>query len=112
MDQNKIDMFITANSDKFEPAQLAIIKQKLSEASDDKFMVLQCVKLQSPTTNLIISLFLGAYGIDRFMVGDTGLGIGKLLTLGGCGFWAIIDWFMISGRTREVNYQKVVTALI
>ncbi|WHZ07205.1 MAG: hypothetical protein OJF59_000958 [Cytophagales bacterium] len=42
-------------------------------------------------------------GIDRFIIGDTGLGIGKLLTCGGLGIWAIIDWFMIMPATREKN---------
>ncbi|MFN4945357.1 MAG: TM2 domain-containing protein [Chryseotalea sp.] len=46
-------------------------------------------------------------GIDRFMIGDTGLGIGKLLTCGGFGIWTIIDWFLIQGATREKNMQKL-----
>lgn len=35
------------------------------------------------------------------------MGIGKLLTCGGLGFWAVIDWFMISDSTREQNYEKL-----
>ena len=41
------------------------------------------------------------------MIGDTGLGIGKLLTCGGLGIWAIIDIFLIQGATREKNMQKI-----
>lgn len=37
------------------------------------------------------------------MIGDTGMGIGKLLTCGGFGIWAIVDWFLIMGATREKN---------
>ena len=37
------------------------------------------------------------------MLGDTGLGVGKLLTCGGLGIWTIIDWFMIMPATREKN---------
>ncbi len=47
---------------------------------------------------LLISLFLGGLGIDRFYLGYTGLGIAKLLTLGGCGFWALIDFILIAMR--------------
>ena len=47
-------------------------------------------------TTLVISLFLGVLGIDRFYLGYTSLGILKLLTLGGCGIWALIDLFRIA----------------
>jgi TM2 domain-containing membrane protein YozV len=43
------------------------------------------------TTALILSILLGGLGVDRFYLGYTGLGVAKLLTLGGCGVWAIID---------------------
>lgn len=60
---------------------------------------------------LIVSLLGGSLGIDRFMLGDTGLGVGKLLTCGGLGIWTIIDWFMIMGATREKNVEKLQMAL-
>jgi len=44
---------------------------------------------------LLLSLFLGTLGIDRFYLGYTVLGVVKLLTLGGCGIWALIDLIMI-----------------
>lgn len=49
-------------------------------------------------TALLLSFFLGAFGIDRFYLGYTGLGIGKLLTFGGCGVWALIDLILIAMR--------------
>jgi len=53
---------------------------------------------KSYVTALLLSFFLGGLGVDRFYLGYTGLGIAKLLTLGGCGIWAIIDFIMIATR--------------
>ena len=53
------------------------------------------------TTALLISFFVGVFGVDRFYLGQVGLGVAKLLTLGGCGIWALIDFILIA--MRKVN---------
>ena len=50
---------------------------------------------KNKTVAILLSLFLGGLGIDRFYLGYTGLGILKLLTLGGLGVWALIDFIRI-----------------
>jgi hypothetical protein len=56
---------------------------------------------KSYITAVLLSFFLGALGIDRFYTGQIGLGIGKLLTAGGCGIWALVD--LILYATRKVS---------
>jgi TM2 domain-containing membrane protein YozV len=46
-------------------------------------------------TLLLLSIFLGGFGIDRFYVGKIGTGILKLITGGGCGIWWVIDIILI-----------------
>jgi TM2 domain-containing membrane protein YozV len=100
-------MFIMTNGKFFESHQLVRIREKLLQIDDSRWIELQLLQFKDPTTSLIISLLGGGLGIDRFMIGDTGLGIGKLLTCGGLGIWAIIDWFLIMGATREKNMEKI-----
>lgn len=51
----------------------------------------------------LLWLFLGALGGHRFYLGHTGIGIGMLLTLGGLGFWTLIDAFFINKNLRLQN---------
>jgi TM2 domain-containing membrane protein YozV len=107
MEQNKVDIYIATNAKFFESHLIPQIHDMLCKADDSKFIMIQTVNLKDPTIMLIVSLFGGHFGIDRFLIGDTGLGVGKLLTCGGFGIWTIVDWFMIMGRTRELNFQHL-----
>ena len=50
---------------------------------------------------------MGLLEFDRFLLGQIGLGVGKLLTCGGCGIWSIVDLFLIMDATRQSNAQKL-----
>lgn len=50
------------------------------------------------TLTLILSILVGHLGVDRFMMGQIGLGILKLITGGGFLIWWLIDWIMIATK--------------
>ena len=53
---------------------------------------------------LLLSLVLGYLGVDRFYLGHVGLGILKLITLGGLGIWYVVDLILIAtGGMRDSN---------
>jgi len=107
MEANKVDMFIMSNGKFFESQHIMQIRERLLELDENKWALLSTTNFKDPTIVLVISILGGSLGIDRFYIGDTGLGIGKLLTCGGLGVWGIIDWFLIMGATKEKNFAKL-----
>jgi TM2 domain-containing membrane protein YozV len=111
MDAQKIDLFIMSNAKFFEGFQMPQIKDRLTKVDDSKWAILQIMQFKDPTLMLIVSLLGGTLGIDRFIIGDVGLGVAKLLTCGGFGIWTIIDWFLIMGATRQKNIEHLYQVL-
>ncbi len=107
MEAQKVDMFLMTSSKYFVDYQIPQIRERLLAMDDSRLVYVQSISFKDPVMMLIVSILGGSLGIDRFIIGDTGLGIGKLLTCGGLGIWQIVDWFLIMGRTREINYQKL-----
>ena len=107
MDSQKVDLFIMSNARYFESYHLNVIRDRLMAIDDSKWGLMTTLQFKDPTTSLIVSILIGSLGIDRFIIGDVGMGIGKLLTCGGLGIWYIIDWFLIQQATREKNMQKI-----
>ncbi len=106
MDSQTVDMFMMSNAKFFESHHLGAVREKLLSLDESKWSLVQTMQFKDPTTSLIVSLLGGGLGIDRFLIGDTGMGVGKLLTCGGLGIWTIIDWFLIMGATREKNMEN------
>ena len=105
MDIQKVDLFILTYGKYFENNHLVAIKDRLLQLDDSKWLALQSIQFKDPSTSLIVSILAGSLGIDRFIIGDVGLGVAKLITCGGLGIWTIIDWFLIMGITREKNME-------
>jgi len=85
--------------------ELLGIANSVPEGKRSEFVSRLTTRIKNPTVLLGVSIFLGTYGVDRFMLGQIPLGIIKLLTVGGFGIWTIIDWFTVGGRTRDLNIR-------
>ena len=111
MDQQKVDMYIMTNQKYFPAEKIMLIKERLLALDEQRFQMVSMIELKDPTTILLVSIFLGALGIDRFMLGETGMGILKLLTLGCFGILTIVDWFTVQKKARELNFNKLMVLL-
>lgn len=111
MDSQQVNLFLATNSKFFSPDKIMVIKTQLENLDDSKAMRVQSISYKDPTMLLIISIIAGNLGVDRFMLGDTGMGVAKLLTCGGLYIWTIVDWFTVQNRTKDYNFQKFTEAI-
>ena len=111
MEQQKVDMFMMMNNKYLPESQILFVRERLLAADDSKEGLLHAIQFKDPIIALILSLLTGNLGIDRFFIGDTGLGVAKLITCGGLGIWTIIDWFLIMNATREKNFARLMSVL-
>ncbi|MCR4612657.1 MAG: TM2 domain-containing protein [Bacteroidaceae bacterium] len=107
MDQQKVDMYLATNGKYFPEDKLPFLRDALLQVDDSRWTMLQTLQMKDPLTLLLISIFLGECGVDRFMLDEIGLGILKLLTAGGCGVWWLVDLFLIQDKAKEFNYKKL-----
>ena len=121
---NFTDSFLSANTGSFPSEQLPSLRERLSQLDDSQAnQVIAAANVKNPTTALILSIFLGGFGVDRFYIGNTGLGIGKLLTtvllavitlglsLSVTWIWVVVDWFLIINATKKANLVAINNAL-
>lgn len=100
------------------------LRTKIESASEDKYKKIKELKLKNTYVTVILSLFLGIFGVDRFYAGDIKLGIGKLAMglvgyifggFGTVGFtvqllsyvWWIEDIFFSYRLSRKRNSEKI-----
>lgn len=104
--------FLIENQKKFNTMDLMAIKEHLDKMSDKELIMLNSMDFKDPTISLLLSVIVGGFGVDRFYIGDTGLGVLKLLTGGGLGVWWIVDMFVITGKTKKNNIKDFHEVLV
>ena len=107
MEQTTVQSVLAAVRENVPAEEIANLTRALEAAPEEKAQQILGLSLKSPMVMLIIAWFLGGFGVDRFMLGKTGQGVGKLLTCGGCGIWAIINLFTVMGETKKFNLEKI-----
>ena len=95
-------------SSKIPAGSIPSVRTRLenTDISESEILALQS-QMKDPLLSILLSIFIGSLGIDRFYIGDVGLGIGKLLTGGGCGIWWLIDIFLIVDATKQKNLEQL-----
>lgn len=112
MDQNKVNQILFTLSSKLPPETIPMVRERLLNSDVDEMVFYSLTStLKDPTISLVLSIVLGYFGVDRFYIGDVGLGVGKLVTCGGCYIWWLIDIFLIMNRTRQRNFEMLMAQL-
>lgn len=110
MDKNLIEQLILFNSDKLPRESLPYLQHMLIDM-DTQIVQMRFASFKDPMTALLISIFVGTFGVDRFYTGDIGLGILKFITCGGFGIWWLYDLFVIMDIVRKKNYQILASGI-
>lgn len=100
--------FFIAKANCFTADQLDEVSEILSHATEEQLEELN-KKIKSPAFMTLLALFLGCFGIDRFMMGDMVVGFYKLITCGGLGFLTLYDACTTASRVREKNFQAILS---
>lgn len=104
----QVASFLGENMKRFNSSDMMMIRGRLAEMSESQMVVLNSTEFKNPNAALLLSVFLGSWGVDRFYIGDVGAGVGKLLTAGGLGIWWLVDLFVISNKTKKNNVKDFV----
>jgi len=96
-----------------QPDELAFIQsliKDMTDAQQQQFILFYQGKRrdQQNLTLMTILGFFGVAGIQRFMTGETALGILYLLTAGFCGIGTIIDLVNIKSLTYQFNQKQAI----
>ena len=79
---------------------------RLTKGFDDSRKMIFHSQFASEKKDRGTATILALFFYDRIWLDDIGLGIVKLITLGGCGIWGLIDIFTAGSRCDHYNRRK------
>ena len=106
MEQQQVEQLIAIYGNKLPIESIFTVREKLLSLDYNTASII-LAQAKDPTISIILSIIVGAWGIDRIYIGDVGLGIIKLRTCGGCGIWWLIDLFLIMDATKRKNLLQI-----
>lgn len=119
MEKNKVHAIMMQYRDLIDPENLPTLKNALERVDDSVYEELLLVPTKSPITTILLSVFCGGFGVDRFYLGDVGLGVTKLLlitllaipTFGLISIWSLLDIYFCYRKAKEINFKNVMQRL-
>lgn len=111
--EQQVEQLIAAYGERVPISCLSSLREMLlSTTMSYSEVQVVLMQMKDPIISLILSIIVGSLGVDRFYVGDIGLGIIKLITCGGFSIWWLVDIFLIMGKTRMKNYEQLTQVLL
>ena len=104
----RVQRFLVENRKNLPQKRMEEIRQMLTGLNNEQWDNVEYIVFKDPTLMLVISVLIGEFGVDRFMLGDVKNGAIKLLLTIFCLvglIWWIIDIFKVNEMTLDYNYR-------
>lgn len=112
MDANNVNLLVLQYKDKIPSEKVVVFKTALEASKDEKVSAIAMARTYNPVLVMILSIFLGGWGIDRFYIGDVGLGIAKLLVGWLTLFiWPLVDIYCCYYKAKQKNFDTLMAIL-
>lgn len=112
MEKEKVNQVVMAYKNDLPQEKVFMLRSLLERAPDTAYESVLCVNTKKTLITVLLSVFLGCLGIDRFYIGDVGKGVAKLLfgwlTFG---IWPLIDIFCCYKKAKEQNFDHIAEVL-
>ncbi len=114
MEKIKVSNFLNKNKEILFPNDdytQEQIEQALIAAPETADASLSTLRLMPLTVSRLISIIVGIFGVDRFLIGDYAMGLVKLFTFGGFFILWIYDCTQSDTTCRKYNCMQLVKML-